>query len=79
VLTKFWRWLFPAKAKGKIEAQAPKLRLVVTGRVTNPGDPDWIPSPKFVPPPDFKMPPGWQWDPEMGWRRVVERMNSHGS
>jgi hypothetical protein len=68
--------LWQEKVGGSIDARTPAIKARMSGRVINPGDPDWIPSPKFVPPAGWKMPDGWQFDPHLGWSRVVEFRNS---
>jgi hypothetical protein len=69
-------WFWRRKIRGGMTASMPRVGIKATGSVINPGDPDWIPSPKFVPPPGWQLPAGWQFDPHLGWSRVVEYRNS---
>jgi hypothetical protein len=75
-LGRLYRLVFPQKVGGGMAGTLPPVQIKMTGRVINPGDPDWIPSPTFVPPPNWPMPIGWQFDPHLGWSRVVEGRNS---
>jgi hypothetical protein len=52
-----------------VEIQA-RTAPIMTGRVINTGDPDWVPAASFTPPPGFKMPKGWKFEPHVGWSRV---------
>ncbi len=75
-LGRLYRLIFPPHLEGELGGTLPAITFKASGRVINPGDPDWIPSPKFVPPAGWKMPDGWQFDPHLGWSRVVELRNS---
>lgn len=45
---------------------------IMQGRVVNPGDPDWVPSPSFIPPAGWMIPNGWGFAPHLGWFRTIE-------